>query len=429
MILKKVQAVFMAMLASSVGFAMEHKSLNPQEPAVFIHYAVFFSNQKPEPDQLLKQCDLKGIARISDFDSPIKEPGILVQEQGVNKPDMRSLQYFGRGFDQSKAERLMKSDYALSFVGAAPFDKEHLLLKKITQCVGEIAEKYDAFIMDVADSLTFTSEAFENIRVAEIAKNSLSASQFGVRAYRVETGIRSVSMGLEKFGQPNLVIENFSEQHMNYMDKFFTLLLQYMIESPSRVMPGAVTVDVKNIMNSEVRTNLFSSIKADGSGKIELRLQKALSLQGDPSELLAISFENAPGERLWSEQAQMLHSIFGTDRDISNVSDPLSLDAAIASARKKVKHLLKEEHTLQKDAMRLLIATALEPANEVVWVEVNQYNDQKGEGILLSEPLHIENLHSGMIYEFDFDTILDYKLYGPEGIIEQGGVDELARQI
>jgi hypothetical protein len=33
-----------------------------------------------------------------------------------------------------------------------------------------------------------------------------------------------------------------------------------------------------------------------------------------------------------------------------------------------------------------------------------------------------------MKYEFSYNSIMDFKLYGPDGILEQGGVDELTRE-
>jgi uncharacterized protein YegJ (DUF2314 family) len=419
-----------SLLNSKAVYSMENKL---GEPDVFIHYAIFFGKQEQElnSEDLTKQCDLKGIERITSFDSFTNKPGVIIKNQDVGQlpvPSLQALQYFGRGFDQAKADRIMESDYSVSFIGVGPFDKDHSLLKKITICVYSVAKKYNAFVYDVADSLTFTSDSFANIRVNEISQGFFSSSQFGVRAYRVERGIRSVSMGLEKFGQPNLAIENFSEHHMGYMDKLFTLVLQHVIESRDKVVPGPISIDVNNISNPMLQKNMQSSIVPNGIGRARLVLKKAVPHDGDPSELLAITFENPPGDSLWDEQAKLLLSIFGRDRDISSVPDSASLDEAIASAKMRAKDILEEGHTLEKDGMRLLLAVALEETKEVIWVEVSDWEGQKGIGILLSDPIHTKSLRSGMKYEFNYAFIMDFKLYGPDGLLEQGGVDELARR-
>jgi hypothetical protein len=423
----------LAMTLSTVVFSMENSKGILNEPEVFIHYALFFGKQNLQLNskELVKLCDFEGVERITDINAPINKLSVLVKQQGVDElptPSLQALQYFGRGFDQSEANRIMGSEYSVSFIGVAPFHKDQALLKKITECVGGIANKYNAFIFDVADSFTFTSGSFEKIRLDEIKKGFYSASQFGVRAYRVENGIRSVSMGLEKFGQPNLAIENFSEHHMGYMDKLFTMVLQHVIESPVKVTPGFISIDIKHIVNPVVRSNLGASIEPNGTGKIKLLLKKAASLDGDPSELLAISFENSPSDSLWIEQAKLLSSVFGRDRDVSNVPDSVNLESVIASAKLRAKSILDEGHALEKDGMRLLLATAMEDTKEVVWVEVTEWIGQKGIGILLSNPIHTKTHSSGMKYQFNYNSIMDFKLYGADGLIEQGGVDELARQ-
>jgi uncharacterized protein YegJ (DUF2314 family) len=424
----------LAITSSTVAFSMENNKSELSKPEVFIHYALFFGKQNLQlnSDELVKLCDFEGVERITDINSSINKQSILVKQQSVDElpvPSMQSLQYFGRGFDQSKANRIMESDYSVSFIGVAPFDKDHTLLKKITECVGGIASKYNAFVFDAADSLTFTSDSFEKLRLDEIKKGLYSASQFGVRAYRVEKGLRSVSMGLEKFGQPNLVIENFSEHHMSYMDKLFTMVLQSVIESPVKVTPGPMAIDIKHIVNPVVRSNLDASIGPVGTGKAKLVLKKAMSLDGDPSELLAISFKNSPSDDLWIEQADLLSSVFGRDRDVSSVPDSVSLESAIASAKMRVKSILDERHALEKDGMRLLVAVAMKETKEVVWVEVTEWIEQIGIGILLSNPIHTKSHSSGMKYKFNYESIMDYKLYGTDGLIDQGGVDELARQV
>ena len=423
----------LAMAVSMVVFSMENGSSKFSEQQVFIHYALFFGKQSQQldSDELVKQCDFNGVERVSGINSPIHGPSILVKKHNVDElpvPSLQALQYFGRGFDQSKANRIMASDYSVSFIGVGPFDKSHKLLRKITQCVGGIAEKYDAFIYDVSDSLTFTPVSFENIRLGEIKKGFLSASQFGVRAYRVEKGIRSVSMGLEKFGQPNLVIENFSDHHMAYMDKLFSIVLQHVIESPIPVKPGPMVFDIKNIANPAVRSELGSSVEANGSGKTKLMFKKAASLDGDPLGLLAVSFENSPGDSLWLEQANLLKHVFGKDRTISNVPDPDRLESAVTLAKLRAKAILEEDHALEKDGMRLLVAIVMAEHEEVVWVEVAEWKAQQGMGVLLSDPIHTKSFRSGMTYKFDYNSIMDFKLYGTDGLVEQGGVQELARQ-
>ena len=433
--INRLLLVIVVMLATIKITAASSTNKTTQKPDVFVRYVIFFGQQKQKlnSDAITKQCDFGGIEKLSDFNSFTNKPSIIVKRQGLDLqplPSMQALRFFGRGFDQSNADRLLASDYSISLTGIGPFDKNHLLLKKITRCVDDIAKKHNAFVYDVSDSLTFTSVSFSKIRGQEITQDLLSTSQFGVRAYRVKRGIRSVSMGLGKFGQPNLVIENFSEHHMGYIDKLFTVVLQHVIESHEKALPGIITIDVNKISNPIVRQKYSSFIKLNGKGKAKIQLRKTKSLKGDPANLLSIHFENSPGEGLWNEQAKLLKSVFGKDRDISNTSSSTNLQAAIASAKKRAKAILAKGYSLKKDGSRLLVAVALKRANEVVWVEVLKWEGSRGKGILQSNPIYTKSLKSGMKYNFNYASIMDFILYGPDGqVVEKGGVDELARKV
>ncbi|WP_422379077.1 hypothetical protein [Marinicellulosiphila megalodicopiae] len=402
------------------------------EPDVFIHYAMFFSAKHKSftTEALLEQCDLNEVTQIESFDSPVKGPSVFISKNSLEElavPSMQLLQYFGRGFNQSQAEKIMSSAFSVSLVAMGPFDKQHSLFKTISKCAASMSNTYDSFVFDVADSLTFTPEAFQQIRLNELNQNLMSAKQFGVRAYRVEEGVRSVSMGLEKFGQYNLVIENFSEHHMGYIDKFFNLVLQQVIESDHKITEGKLTIDVSTITNKHVRNNINEFIDTNGTGKTTITLEIAKPLDGDPQKLLAIRFKSKLGEPLWTEQSELLKSVFGKDRAVSNVTQSISLEAAIIEARNKARTILENGHTLEADGIRMLIATELTDAPEVVWVEVKAFNGTSGIGVLLSQPKSNDRLKSGSEYEFTFESIMDFKLYGPEGLIDQGGIDEIAR--
>ena len=413
--------------------ASEEKAKQPDLPPVIVNYSLYFgaNNEAVNAEDLIKSCDLNGIQKLSKFELPLNAASILTKKVTIEEqpaPNMQMLQYFGRGFNENTAKEAIESKFSVQVLGIGPFDKNHVLLNKVSQCVGKIATKYQAFVFDMADSLTFTPESFQSIRLQEIEKGQFSSAQFGVRAYRVEQGIRSVTMGFEKFGQPNLALENFSEHHMGYMDQFFNLFIQHVIESKSQVSEGEITIDINSITNPDVRQRLTQSVSGVGTGKAKITIRKVTPLAGDPQNLYAIKFNTSPGPELWNEQSLLLKTVFGKDRDISDVPDNV-MEEAINAARAKAVKLLDDKSIWQKDGMRFLVAVELAEIKEVVWVEVQSWNLSIGKGILLSNPVNVKNLNSGDAYEFKSTSILDFKLYDAEGIVDKGGVDELARSV
>lgn len=85
--------------------------------------------------------------------------------------------------------------------------------------------------------------------------------------------------------------------------------------------------------------------------------------------------------------------------------------------------------TCGRPRRRFRVAVELPVVQEIVWVEVGLWENSKGKGILLSAPSHVKDLKSGSSFTFTGEMIVDYVLSDAEGVIEQGGIDELVRRL
>ena len=384
------------------------------------------------PDKSLRERDVfkqHGIRVVEEFQETENEAGVGLRRTTVSQlpvqPD-EALAHFGRGMSPELAIKMRGSQRVLVVMGAGPFDPTHELLRKTTRCVGQIASQHQGFVVDHADSLTFVPEAFHDIRVSEIEAGELSSVQFGTRAYRHDQGIRSVTMGLEKFGQCNLCISQFPEHLMGGFDALVQLMSQTLIESQDVVDCGAREFDVGKLRNAEVRRNL-NRVNQGGSGKIKLVMGNQRTLDGDPSELIGPVFRSETGDELWQEQEAMLTELFGSVQNITAGVEFDSIEEIIQAAKERVDDLLCSGEWSQAGA-RMKIAITLPKTQEVVWTEVHAWDEPHGEGILLSEP-HDERLKSGMRVPFTISRVVDYALIKAGSVIEKGGVDELVRQM
>ena len=398
-----------------------------ESPDVYIHYVLFY-DADIDAKALFDKLNQGELKVLESPEEGVDSPGVILRSETVEQrplPDPESLPYFSRGFNGEIAEKFLESKSAFSVIGVGPFDPEHRLLKKVTTIVGDMATEMDAFVFDQADSLSFTNTAFNEIRADEIRKGNLSPNQFGIRAYRVDEGIRSVTMGLEKFGQTNIAISNFGEHHMGVIDSFKGMLVQAVIESDAKVEPGTLTLAPGEFSNTDEKKSLKDLLRDDFS-TAEVELADIEPLEGDPRELLGVVFENEPGEELWAEQDAFLLTIFKRTRRTSQM-DPNAIQEAIEAARTRAGEILGDKD--QWVAPRQLkIAIAL-PNNEVVWLEVTRFEDGSGAGILLSQPSKNPELKSGDEIEFEPAMVMDFVLSDPETTIEKGGVDELIQQM
>lgn len=402
-------------------------------PPVQIYYVLFLKEEERDAKAMFVRACNGSIDVLSTAEEGRHKGGVVLSCQSTDVrpvPDPQLLPHFSRGFNAQAAASLAKAKAAVSLTGVGPFDPQHDLLRGLTQSVSRLAGELEAPVFDAADWLTFTPSAFQDLRAAEVEAGELSCAQFGVRAYRVDGGVRSVSMGLEKFGQTNFAVALFSEHQMTMIDRLNTLALQHIIESNEPVQPGPLKLNIAGLRNPRVRQELASAQQAGASGRATLRLEIVASNQGDPERLLAPVFEAPPGPQLWEEQGALLKQLFGVDRHVSkNVDLGQQIEEAVQKARKEAIAILSESRRWQQVGVRLRVAVGLPGVKEVVWLEVTKWQDGKGAGILLSQPESVPALKSGDSVPFTADALMDYTLSNSEGVLARGGVDDLVRKL
>jgi hypothetical protein len=401
-------------------------------PPVQIYYVLFLGQEITDVKARFNRACNGNLELLMTEEEGHNKAGVVLECQSTSErpvPNSQVLAYFGRGFIAESAAALGEAKAAIALTGVGPFDAQHKLLRELTTCVSRLSLELDAVVFDAADWLTFTPKAFHDLRSAEVEAGQLSSAQFGVRAYRVDGGVRSVSMGLEKFGQPNFALTLFSEHQMAMMDRMMTLAMQHMIESDKRVGPGPLELSIQDIRNQQFKQKLAAAQGPGASGRATLQLHTVAPHKGDPEELLAPVFQAHPGPQLWTEQGDLLKRLFGTDRRVSNVNRGELIQQAIQKARKEAAMILAEPNEWQQEGRRLRVAVGLPGVKEVVWVEVTDWQNGKGTGILLSQPQKVPTLNSGDRVSFTADALMDYTLSNPEGELASGGVDDLVRKL
>lgn len=404
------------------------------ESDILIHYVLYTTRDDIDERALMEKCSGGAFEILDSIEDGATRRGALIRKWPVSErplPPEEALPYFSRGFSQEAADELSQCTTAVAMLGLGPFDPGHDLLKNLTQCVLKMADELDAFIFDEADSLTFTREAFYAIRVEEIEAGELSSNQFGMRAYRIDEGVRSVTMGLEKFGQTNICCPVFPEHLMGPLDSLLSLVNQTIIESPVVLESGPLTLDVESIRNVS-RRNEWQAQVADGggTGRAELNLVHMESLEGDPKRLLGPTFVSTePGDALWREQQDLIEKVFGQARDVSPDVDMSTIEDAIEQAREDAVKILDDADQWKVPGRTLKVAVQFPQTREVMWLEIQDWNDGLADGTLLSDPMKTEGLQSGDTVQFPPVAIVDFRLSDPERVIASGGIDELVRSM
>jgi uncharacterized protein YegJ (DUF2314 family) len=397
---------------------------------IFVCYALYLPNDEIDEGELLEKYGDGKLKLLASEEEVKTTPGILFERYSIEErpaPPDEALAYFGRGFNPEVANLMRESKLVLVCFGVGPFDPQHQLLRDLTKFVGRVANELGAFVFDGADSLSFIPPAFQHIRVAEIEQGELTPDQFGVRAYRVDEGLRSVTMGLEKFGQSNVGIANFAEHRMGKIDPMMTLAMQHIIESDVQVGPGPLELNLASIRNPTIRENLSKHLSGNATGMATINLAPLEPTSGDPKEMLGPVFTSPPGPALWEEQEALLVQLFGAARELSEDVQFDSIAEAVEAARTRALEILSSGEW-DADGMTLKLAVTLEETKEVVWLEVISWNEpDDGVGMLTSDP-NAAGLTSGQQLRFDLDKVMDFALRRGNEVIASGGVDELVKR-
>ena len=192
-----------------------------------------------------------------------------------------------------------------------------------------------------------------------------------------------------------------------------------------KVGPGPVHLNVANIKNSYERQKIASHITGNGSGLVTLNLTELESQGGDPKVLLGPRFDASAGPDLWREQEALLEDLFGAARETTEGVEFDSIAEAVEAARESAQQLLASNQW-DAEGTRLKLAVRLEESREVVWIEVESWNDHKGVGILMSDP-KAAGVSSGSQLPFSIDMIMDFQLMQGVDIVAKGGVDALVK--
>jgi len=238
------------------------------------------------------------------------------------------------------------------------------------------------------------------------------AKHITIHAYSTGEFVRAISLGMVKFGLPDVVVEDFSwsaNRHIGHLINFFT---QAMAEGARIEKDGEYDLDLKSLDNEDVREPQIKSLMAHATARAQLTLREGVHEDGDPrNRLIALSFERYPGADKHARQDAMVAALFGWQDAIKKVKHNAELEAASKRARE------------QLPALRTAFLEGFPPGeylqlkapfdvpgggHEYMWVEVTTWDGEKIKGLLKNEPFNIPKLHGGQIVEIQQGTVFDY---------------------
>lgn len=309
-------------------------------------------------------------------------------------PSPAVLQHFGRGLSKTEQEQLQTKAIAAELLFFEyPATVAIRSVKEADLLVFEIARTTGGYIFDTETREVFSTDAWRDRRVTgwQDATTPQPRDHLAIHAYQAGSGYRAVTLGLGKFGVPDVAINDFAGVELQRVDHLMEEVVRALVLSPTLSPKGELSIG----SSSPTMIPLAWSEPQDGDVPNGNHLVEVKSLTG-----VLDRFEPAKNH------------VFAV------ANDDKAIAAAIAKAKARVP-ALKAQFTRGLKATESLDVKAefRDGPNqvEVMWVHVQRWEGNTIRGTLGSAPRFVTRLVGGQIVEISQEDIVDYRLRSPNG--------------
>lgn len=402
---------------------------SPMVEPIYFQYAVYYLPQPAkDPREVLRHQvasigkNLKAVDQLPKVPSEAYVRATLEKDVQKNyRPtDMNSLQYFGRGLSKEQAQALQTSAQALILDFVHPKKRVWEALANANKLVEQIARKTGGLIWDEETREVFTPDEWRTRRVASLGSGVPDVTkQIVIHAYRDKDLVRAITLGMGKFGLPDVVMNNFSWSLNRQIGHVINLFCQTMAEGASVHKAGEFDLDLKAVRHPNVREPQVQTLKVNATAVAKLSLTKGIRENGDPNNrIVELGADRYPGPDIHAKQDKMVSSLFGWEDSIVKVKHTAALKEASERARSKLPTLKAAFSAGLRPGEFIQVKTPFStPAGgtEWMWVEVTKWNGNAIEGLLKNEPFNIPTLHGGQIVTVKENEVFDYIRRFPDG--------------
>jgi uncharacterized protein YegJ (DUF2314 family) len=341
--------------------------------------------------------------------------------QDYRAPSMELLQRFGRGLSREQAEALQKADRALILDFAHPAQQSTAAMLKALRLTLQVARDTGGLLWDEETREVFTPDEWQKRRIDSWAGNVPDMSQQTIiHAYRSDSLVRAITLGMSKFGLPDVVVSDFSWSSNRPMGHLVNMFAQAMAEGATLARAGQYDLDLRALQHAAARDPMLASLKPNAAAVARLSLVNGKWENGDPrNRLYEIRFDRYAGPDRYAQQTAMLTAAFGADEDsVTRLKHNDELLTASKAANAQLprlrdvfaKGLQPGEYILVKAPF-----TTRDGGNEWMWVEVAKWNGDTIEGLLKNEPVDVPNLRGGQMVKVSQAKVFDYMRRHPDG--------------
>lgn len=336
--------------------------------------------------------------------------------------DVEYLAYYAEGFSKEQKEQLKMSKNA--FILVFYFEKKDVFThsKKLFDWVYKKIKNTNYVVYDGEVREYYSPKTWKRDRV-DAWENGIpnAMQQLTIHSYRKDEYCRSITFGMQRFGLPDLVIDDSPCTNVTSANQLLTIMGQLLLEG-KQIQEKVLIVNLDAIQNTILKNLIPEIVQENASKKATINFYTTfLQEEGDPfNTLYKVNFENDAYENPQAYENEVYKKIFGVKDEVTSINHNEEILAASERAKKRLPALQKLFNNGLNQSSLLLKAPFPKDdgGNEWMWIEVTKWDDETIEGILQNDPYYIKNLKSGAKVTVQQAAIFDYILYKADGSSE-----------
>jgi uncharacterized protein YegJ (DUF2314 family) len=291
-------------------------------------------------------------------------------------------------------------------------------MQNANKLITELIINENDIIWDSETRECFTKDFWNENRL--IKDNSINVSKhITIHLYQKNDYCRAITLGMLKFGLPDICIENLPCHSNLSVSSLINLTAQTFLDKKTIDKKGKLSIDIDLVKNQELKTDLLNSVEVKAEKKAEINISQGVWEEGDPqNRIIEIGF---PKKNPQIEQDELIAKVFGAKDEVSYLIHDDELLAASERAKRKIPELYNKFSKGLPLGTHMLIKFPFENMKgerEWMWVEIVKWEDKTIKGLLQNDPQIVKTLKTGQEVTKNIDDMFDYILYLPDGTQE-----------
>ena len=411
---------FLALLGiASVSVASPAES-KPEADRVGFEFALYFTpTPKADPEKLLLQLLDTDFSTLRDY-LTLRHKWSDIADYAPPSPD--AFRYVTVDLTMEQGHTMAQSErvFILGFEARA----SDLLRanREANALTHRLAELTDGLPWDAECRLLYSRAAWRQRRVDSWQGEVPDVrGHVNMHAYRNPDLVRIITLGMRKFGLPDLVVAQTPSGNSRAAGNTVNACAQRLLEG--QPWKGEkFELALAELNHDGMRAALLDNPLEGATGRATLRLRETVWEEGDPqNHLLALEFPKAEGSTLLEKQAAALAALYGAE---GKVVGRRSGDEALQAASKKARTAFFAKTPAFRKGLqpneRLVVKVpfTIGDQTEYMWVEVVGWQLASLDGVLMNDSRFDEKLRVGRRLSIELMDVYDYIHYKPDGTEE-----------